>query len=120
MGTCSAGTRRRAVYRYANGILNPLSATVGRWWPAIVCFNIISTERVKLNLDIWGKSIIEWITEVKAFLMDGVADRWAVRDEQPTHLPPRPSLDQETTGTRRVNIRTTRTVKCNSRSNILT
>ena len=36
--------------------------------------------------------------------MGGVADRWAARDEQPTHLPPHPSLHQETTGSLRVKI----------------
>ena len=30
--------------------------------------------------------------------MGGVADGWAARDEQPAHLPPQPSLHQETTG----------------------
>ena len=35
--------------------------------------------------------------------MRGVADGWAAR-EQPTHLPPHPSLDQETTGAQRVNL----------------
>ena len=35
--------------------------------------------------------------------MGGVADAWAVRDEQPTHLPPHLSVHEETTGTRGVN-----------------
>ena len=30
--------------------------------------------------------------------MGEMADGWAVRDEQPTHLPAHPSLHQETTG----------------------
>ena len=34
--------------------------------------------------------------------MGGVTDRWAARDGHPTHLPPDPSLHQETTGTQRV------------------
>jgi hypothetical protein len=32
-----------------------------------------------------------------------MVDRWAVRDEQPTHLPPHPSFHQETTGAERIN-----------------
>jgi uncharacterized protein YoxC len=39
----------------------------------IVCFNIISTKRVKLNLDIlisWVKGITEMITELKSMLVD--------------------------------------------------
>jgi hypothetical protein len=38
----------------------------------------------------------------EAFLMSGVPDGGTVRDEQPTRLPPHPSLHQETTGALRV------------------
>jgi hypothetical protein len=82
--------------------VNPLTATVTQWQPVIVCFNIISTERVKFNPDIWGKKH-DWEDNwgEKFFLMGGVGDGWAARDEQPTHLPPHPSLHQEMIGIQR-------------------
>jgi hypothetical protein len=49
------------------------------------------------------KGISERITEVKGFSDRWVADGWAAREEQPTHLPPHPSLLKETPGTQRVN-----------------
>jgi hypothetical protein len=85
-------------------VINPLSANVTLWRPVIVYFNITSTERVKLGVLIsWVKGITEWITEVESLSDGWVADGWSARDEQPTSLPPHPSLHQETTGTQRAN-----------------
>ena len=39
---------------------------------------------------------------MKGFSDGGVADGWAVRDDQPTHLPPHSSLHEETTGIQKV------------------
>jgi hypothetical protein len=77
--------------------INPPSVTVTLWWLVSVLaqrgLSRIFIERVKCII----REYMRW----KAFLMGELADGWAARDEQPTHLLPHPSLHQEITGTQR-------------------